>query len=72
MSLRKRVERLERAARRDAIRARTSCPECGGAGRLAMIIGRDEPEPPGCPCCGRVRVIRIVDVDPPGPEQETG
>jgi hypothetical protein len=48
MRLASRVKRLE---------ARSgSCPVCGGAGGLAIVLG-DEPAPPGCRRCGRPPLV---------------
>jgi hypothetical protein len=38
-----------------------SCRACGGAGRLAIVI-EGEPEPPACPRCGRLHLLRLVGV----------
>ena len=61
MRLRGRIERLEKKMR--AVTAARPCGLCDGGGKLAVLIGHDTPEPPGCERCGKVRVIRIVDVD---------
>jgi len=53
MRLASRVKRLE---------AKTgSCPVCGGAGVLAIVLDQ-EPAPPGCPRCGRQHLLRAVGI----------
>jgi hypothetical protein len=52
------VRRLKRAVRR--LERRTGgCAACGGNGRLAIVL-EGEPEPPACPRCGRLRLLRLV------------
>ncbi len=63
MQLKQRLARLETQRRRESI-----CRTCYGEGRFAVRHrGRDEPEPEGCPECGRLTVIRIKRYSVPIP-----
>ncbi len=63
MQLKQRLERLETQRRRESI-----CSMCYGEGRFAVRHrGRDEPEPEGCPECGRLTVFQIVRYSVPIP-----
>ncbi len=63
MQLKQRLSRLETQRLRESI-----CIMCFGEGRFAVRHqGRDEPEPEGCPECGRLTVIRIKRYSVPIP-----
>ena len=36
-----------------------TCSECGGPGRRVVVYPGD-PEPEGCPRCGRLIIVRVV------------
>ncbi len=63
MQLKQRLARLETQRRRESI-----CSMCFGEGRFALRHqGRDEPEPEGCPECGRLTVFQIERFSVPLP-----
>ncbi len=63
MQLKQRLSRLETQRRHESI-----CTTCFGEGRFAVRHrGRDEPEPEGCPECGKLTVFRIVRSSVPIP-----